>query len=393
MRLAFISTMGGIPWGGSEVLWAKTAKLALTNGHQVFISTYKWDKLPTPVNELKNMGAHILLRKLFNPKMSLGKKIKNYIINKYFKQDLNFKELWDFNPDHILISQGESFDLAVHYYNLYLEINRRQTPYSVICHSHQQYSAIPEESIYPRGKEVYSNATNLFFVSNRQKNLMERRLCSKLNNGHITWNPLNLKEHIIQPLKGKTDIINFAIVGSLGGQKGQDTIMEILSHNNWKDRKWHLNIYGDGNGKQYLMDLAIFYNISNNVSFHGHVNNIIKVWQNNHILLIPSAGEGLPISLCEAMMCGRPSVVTDVGGHSEIIEEGVEGFIAEAPTVSSFENALERAWSNKNRWQEMGKAAHSKITSKLDLTPERTLLNKSLLHNGTTSCICINDGL
>jgi hypothetical protein len=34
------------------------------------------------------------------------------------------------------------------------------------------------------------------------------------------------------------------------------------------------------------------------------------------------------------MLCGRAAIVTDVGGHSEIINDGVTGFLAQAPTVS-----------------------------------------------------------
>ena len=66
------------------------------------------------------------------------------------------------------------------------------------------------------------------------------------------------------------------------------------------------------------------------------------IWAKEQILVLPSRQEGLPIALVEAMMAGRPAVVTDVGGNREVIDEGITGFIAEAPTVCAVSAALER---------------------------------------------------
>jgi hypothetical protein len=38
MRIAFYSTMGGMPWGGSEELWSRAAKVLLARGHQVCVN-------------------------------------------------------------------------------------------------------------------------------------------------------------------------------------------------------------------------------------------------------------------------------------------------------------------------------------------------------------------
>ena len=55
-----------------------------------------------------------------------------------------------------------------------------------------------------------------------------------------------------------------------------------------------------------------------NVHFRGHVNDIRAIWEQNHLLVLPSRYEGLPLALVEAMWCGRPAVVTDVGGNAEL---------------------------------------------------------------------------
>jgi glycosyltransferase involved in cell wall biosynthesis len=77
----------------------------------------------------------------------------------------------------------------------------------------------------------------------------------------------------------------------------------------------------------------------------------------------------------EAMVCGRPTVATDVGGHREWITDGIEGFISEGVSVNAIGDTMERAWLRKDEWAEMGKAAHNKALSLYNPAPGRTVLN------------------
>jgi hypothetical protein len=38
-------------------------------------------------------------------------------------------------------------------------------------------------------------------------------------------------------------------------------------------------------------------------------------------------------------------IATNVAGHSEIVEDGVTGLLADAPTVNGMAQALERFWA------------------------------------------------
>lgn len=46
-------------------------------------------------------------------------------------------------------------------------------------------------------------------------------------------------------------------------------------------------------------------------------------------LVVPSAYEGLPLVIVEAMQCGLPAVATRTGANEEAIEDGVNGFLVE----------------------------------------------------------------
>jgi glycosyltransferase involved in cell wall biosynthesis len=65
----------------------------------------------------------------------------------------------------------------------------------------------------------------------------------------------------------------------------------------------------------------------------------------------------MPLVLVEAMLCGRPGIVTDVGGNRELVRDGTNGFLAKAATVPFLDEALNRAWESRKRLKEIGCAA------------------------------------
>ena len=58
MKICFISTMYcNHPWGGSEELWSRTARLALERGHQIALVTHRWPEIPEKILDLVEGGA------------------------------------------------------------------------------------------------------------------------------------------------------------------------------------------------------------------------------------------------------------------------------------------------------------------------------------------------
>lgn len=119
--------------------------------------------------------------------------------------------------------------------------------------------------------------------------------------------------------------------------------------------------------------------------FHGHLeNNKVKEYLKanavNSILVNTSTTEGIPVSMMEAMSFGIPCLGTNVGGVSEIIKDGVNGFLmpsdASAETVAKFiRKYLDLTTEEKNRlrrnayktWDERYNAEknYSKFTTQL----------------------------
>jgi len=87
------------------------------------------------------------------------------------------------------------------------------------------------------------------------------------------------------------------------------------------------------------------------------------------LLLLPSRFEGLPLALVEAMWCGRPAVVTDIAGNTELCVDGETGFVAAAPAAALLEQAMENAWERRMEWRRMGMAARSRVEQLIPRDP------------------------
>ena len=91
---------------------------------------------------------------------------------------------------------------------------------------------------------------------------------------------------------------------------------------------------------------------------------------------MPSRYEGLPLAMVEAMLCARPVVATDVAGHSEIVEEGITGFLADAPMVASIAAVLEKLWSHRHNLKQMGEAGAKRIRAHVPADPAKVFSQK-----------------
>jgi len=114
------------------------------------------------------------------------------------------------------------------------------------------------------------------------------------------------------------------------------------------------------------------------IVFIGREHEISQIWLHNQAILLPSRMEGLPIMLISAILSGRIPIVTAIGGHSEVIEDGVTGFIASEPTLEALDDAMERAYQHCDEWEEMGQRAKQAMLNYLPQDPVGDAVNKIL---------------
>jgi L-malate glycosyltransferase len=375
MRIAIISIMAGDPWGGSEELWAIGAERALQDDHEVYVSIYDWSLSHPVIQNLITLGAKVRSRTRHpKPPSVISRVIRKILSYSHLGGRMSespYQDVFSINPDIICISQGSTCDISA-FPDLASLVISSNIPYVVICQHNTDFSMeyVNRKTV----KNFFDHASKVLFVSQHNLDLAKRQLASPLPNAEVIQNPVNLMSVEIEAFPS-ISTTQFASVARLDVfNKGQDLLFEALSAVPWKNRNWQCNLYGVGEDRIYLEELACLYEIQDKVKFHGHVNDVRKIWAENHILVLPSRAEGTPLALVESMLCARPAIVTDIGGNIEWITEGETGFIAAATTTKSFQSALERAWQNKQKWEEMGRMAHKLALARIDENPGDTLL-------------------
>ncbi|EMI52270.1 glycosyl transferase group 1 [Rhodopirellula sallentina SM41] len=267
----------------------------------------------------------------------------------------SFKHVFNSNPDVILLSLGSLADFMLHP-DLIQDLEAYQGRLIVICLFNSDNQTFNDHDRKLVGR-IMSRAEHCVFVSDHNRKLAERQLATRFKSASVFSAPVSYqteREILAWP---ETELQMACVARLEVFAKGQDVLLEALATPPWKDRDWHLRIYGNGKDKKYISRLVDHYRLNAKCSFPGFASDTRDIWKDCQMLVMASRAEGLSLALLEAMICGRVCVVTDVGGHAEVIEEGVSGFLADAPTPKHFAIALENAWEQRHRWQEIGTAA------------------------------------
>ena len=118
-----------------------------------------------------------------------------------------------------------------------------------------------------------------------------------------------------------------------------------------------LLLVGDGPERGNLERLARDEGVGARVVFAGMQNDVWPWCDAMDVFCLSSLSEGTSMALLEAAAMGIPAVVTDVGGNSEVVQNGVSGIVVESDDCAAFESALLRMSVDPELRLEMGRSA------------------------------------
>jgi len=103
------------------------------------------------------------------------------------------------------------------------------------------------------------------------------------------------------------------------------------------------------------------------VKWLGYQSDMIGVYANSHVVVLPSYREGLPKTLIEACAIGRPIITTNAVGCKECVDEGVNGFKVPVQGIKELQDAIVKFINDPSLITSMGKEGRIKAEKEFDV--------------------------
>ena len=146
-------------------------------------------------------------------------------------------------------------------------------------------------------------------------------------------------------------------VGALTRAKGVATLLRAFAQVCGSRRDTLLLVVGDGPLLKTLRAYAQSKCPSSSVVFAGAIphENVGVYLSAADVFALPSAAEGFPMSVAEAMAIGLPVVCTGVGALPDIVRDGVNGHLVRAGDANALGDAFSSLLDNPGVVAEMGR--------------------------------------
>ncbi|MCL2064626.1 MAG: glycosyltransferase [Candidatus Cloacimonetes bacterium] len=141
------------------------------------------------------------------------------------------------------------------------------------------------------------------------------------------------------------DSLCVAIIGRITAIKNHKLFIDIAER--LKNKNIYFAIVGDGELRKDIQSEINKRKIDNKVFITGFIKDLKPIYADVDIVLITSFNEGTPVALIEAMINGKIAVSTNVGGISDIVENGINGFYFDDFHVNQFVDTILLFLENK----------------------------------------------
>lgn len=223
-------------------------------------------------------------------------------------------------------------------------------------------------NVYPNSKGLFQFIVNEELVTSKKLKVIANGSSNGIDSSYFdtVWVSEVQKHELLAQLDiNKNDFI-FVFVGRLVGDKGISELIEAFSRIN--DNNVKLVLVGESEPDLDPLFEETINEIEKNpniisVGFQSDVRPYFAI---SNCLVFPSYREGFPNVVMQGGAMGLPSIVSNINGCNEIIEEGINGTIIPVKDPKSlFESMLKMV--NNEHWRcQLASNARDKIVSRYE---------------------------
>ena len=153
-------------------------------------------------------------------------------------------------------------------------------------------------------------------------------------------------------------------IGRMTSIKNTDVVLRAFAALRGRGVDALLCLVGDGPDRDGLERAAHELGVMRHCLFLGYQEDVARFYSAFDAFLLASENEGTPVTTIEALAAGRPVVSTRVGGVPDVVEDGVDGFLAEPRDVDGLAERLERLARDPELRAEMGRRGRERVLSR-----------------------------
>lgn len=173
--------------------------------------------------------------------------------------------------------------------------------------------------------------------------------------------------------------IRLICVARLSKQKNIPCILKTLSMVN---SSFCLDVVGAGPSEIKIKRYAAELGLGDKVKFLGERSDIHELLMKSDICVLSSDWEGLPIALIEAARASLPIIATDVGGVSEIVDNGINGYLINRNDAESFASKLNLLAFDKLKYADLSQKSRERYEKFFKIDPMLKKINDIYLNVG-----------
>ena len=168
---------------------------------------------------------------------------------------------------------------------------------------------------------------------------------------------------------GGRDELRILWIGGLNWKKDIEHALLAVAALGQAGRRVSMSIVGSGEELDRARFTQDDLGLGSSIQFVGQVDqHALPARHREHDVLLHSAStEGVPNVVVEAMASGLPVVVTDVGGTSEAVTDGVEGFVVPVRSPERMAERLVTLADDESLRRRMGEAGRRRAIAQFDL--------------------------
>ncbi len=229
-----------------------------------------------------------------------------------------------------------------------------------------------------KSKNVFRRSEKICAVSSAAKNFLKSHYKVADDRIALTFSPVNTG--VFKPDRGKKNQnVTILTVARLTRSKGLEYLIKAFKTIIERFSDVRLVIMGRGKDQNELIALAETLGVAHKMTFlTDYVPNekMPMIYNSSDVFVLPSLIEPVGIAAIEAMSCGLPVIATNVGGLSDVVVDGRNGFLVPPREPRTIAEKLSFLVKDEGLRKEFGEASRRRALEDFD---HRRIARKTLL--------------